>query len=111
MTNEEHLQIITIVNAEIQKFKQDMLLQNKEEIYDNHYKICAYERLYSYIANEGSYLDYKGFPKENILDYFYDKFMDADYNLEEDMPLFLKEEIEQYKYHIQYIQHSQDIEM
>lgn len=81
MKHEQYEKIYGIITKEIAEFKQLMIKQSSEYVYDRYYEISAYEELYNYITNYGEGLIYEGFPKKDILDYFYYQFMKTDYEL------------------------------
>ena len=84
MTGVQHDRLIKKTTKELEEFKDYMLQKSSEEIYDSFYQIAVYEDLYSHLCNYGEDLDYKGFPKKDILDFFYRKFMKTGYDLQTD---------------------------
>ena len=79
------------LGKEIDEYKENMLNNSKVEIYDKYYEIFAMEELYDYLSLE-NLIDYSIQPKENILNFYYHRFLRTDYNLTpEDMRDFIKD--------------------
>ena len=79
------------LGKEIDEYKGNMLNNSKVEIYDKYYEIFAMEELYDYLSLE-NLIDYSIQPKENILNFYYHRFLRTDYNLTpEDMRDFIKD--------------------
>ena len=81
MTSKQYEKVFNIITKEIDEYKELMVKHSSEHVYERYYEIAVYEELYNYITNYGENLNYDGFPKKDILDYFYYQFMKTSYDL------------------------------
>lgn len=96
MTEKQYDKIWHIVKNEIDEFRESFKSKSGEEVYDEYYKISAYEEIYDFICCEAINLKYKGFPPKNILQDFYNQFMDTSYDLtQESLHYFFEDQIEE----------------
>lgn len=85
----EEKDFIKKLDEELEMFKYSIMSKTREEIYYSYYKINIYEEFYNYLLNHTEDLDFNELPKDNILKYFFDDFIDTDYNLtNEDLYMF-----------------------
>ncbi len=96
MTETEYDKLWHDLLKEIDEFRDSFNQKTPKEVYEEYYKIHAYEDLYDYLCYDAINLDYKGFPKKNILQDFYNQFMKSNYELNfEDLTDFFKFQIEE----------------
>lgn len=81
-------EVIESVNQEYNDFRNELMQQSKEEIFDNGYKIFVYTALHDYIEMEiMDEIDYKCLHQEkgSILSLLYDEYIgNEDFNIESD---------------------------
>ena len=70
------------ITDEIEKYKEKMIKNSANFVYEHLYEILVYQKLYSHLYNYSEDQPYKVFPKKNILEYFCKKFMKTSYDLE-----------------------------
>ena len=94
MTDNEYSVIRGKLHKEIEEFRSQMQKESRQEIYDRHYKIHAFESLFRQLLNQSKDLKFKGFPECNIIDHYYDEFISSGYYVDRDDDLrkFCKEE-------------------
>ena len=89
MNNKNFNELCEKVDNELTNFKSEIISTTPQNVYDNFYKIHAVEEFAEFIKVDGKKYSFSGFPKENILEYFYDKFLSSEYNLtNEDLTYF-----------------------
>ena len=81
MTDKKYKELIDEISKEWNDFREQMLQKSKKEIFDEFYKISAYNEFTDYFFNDGINLNHKGLPKKNILSDVYNQFMDTSYDL------------------------------
>ena len=63
---------------ELSEFKKEILLLDKESIYESYYKIHTYEEIAGYLIYYEEMIQIDKLPKTNILHYVYEEYMDSD---------------------------------
>ena len=76
-------EFINQLDKELDEYKESILDLSKMEIYNKYYEIYAMEELYDYLTLD-NFVDYSIQPKENILNFYYYRFLRTDYNLTPD---------------------------
>ena len=80
MTDKQYKKFMDDVDKELNEFKNNILQNSNERIYDRAYEITAYKEIYIFLSCEGNEYDRKGFANKHILrDIFYE-FMDSNYD-------------------------------
>ena len=70
------------ITDEMAKYKEKMIKNSANFVYEHLYEILVYEKLYSHLYNFAEDQPYGVFPKRNILEHFCKKFMKSSYDLE-----------------------------
>lgn len=100
MTRNQEKEFTQQINEEMEQFKQNMLGTSKNNIYENSYRIQAYDEISDFLINNAKQYSRAGFPKDNIVESLYFEFLDTDYDLtQEDLRFFISKENETYKKH------------
>lgn len=97
MTEKDCKKIQAKIDKEIEEYKAEVLALPKENIYELHYEINAYEELHNYLSTSMKNYNKNGFPKDKILDHFYNRFMKTEYSLGyDDLEDFFIDETKRY---------------
>ena len=81
MKHEQYEKLLKTITMEMEEYQRLMKIQSSDYVYEHYYEISVFEEMYNYLSNYGEGLIYEGFPKKEILDYFYYQFMKTDYEL------------------------------
>lgn len=81
MTDNEYADLTNKIDKELKEYKDFIMTKDKKDIYESYYQIHAHEEIHDYLTNEGKKFNYKGFPKKDIIDWLYRRFMKSEYNL------------------------------
>lgn len=97
MTEKDCKKIQAKIDKEIEEYKTEVLALPKENIYELHYEINAYEELHNHLSTGMKTYNKNGFPKDKILDHFYNRFMKTEYSLGyDDLEDFFIDETKRY---------------
>ncbi len=96
MNKIDQKKIINRIDKELNEFKNINLRHSKEEIYNNYYRIHAYNEIASFIKSNVKDYKFIGFPEHTrILDTLYVNFLGTNFDLtQEDLQCFISSEIE-----------------
>ncbi len=81
MTDKQYKKFMDDVDKEMDEFKNNILQNSNEEIYNRAYEITAYKEIYIFLSCEGNEFDRKGFAKKHILQDIFYEFMDSEYDV------------------------------
>lgn len=81
MTDKQYKKFMDDVDQELNEFKNNILQNSNEDIYNRAYEITAYKEIYIFLSCEGNEFDRKGFAKKHILQDIFNEFMDTEYDV------------------------------